>query len=327
MGSAISDSWLYSALIYKSSEKKEISVVDNPDFDFNFGGDDRAEMIAEAGRLISAGGSDLSGSGETAPTANEKAARLLTQLNQEVAEFGAYPDVIELKEEHFTAHGLAVPPRFKDLSLTAKFYWLRLPITLSPMEDHPFTKLECAVEFNSDTTSAHLRPKAHLILPDRKFQQLAEFSDGLELRIGENFEFEASAGKLKLGAGEAKLETGAGVDAKVAAKLGFAAGPFTYRVKKAKLDHSTAGTEKVFWRLADAEFIQENDPDLIVVLHVPREVKQVEIAAALQTYHSFNLWAATPASVLQFARDRVVNFFRKGAPARDTKVWDITPSL
>jgi len=148
--------------------------------------------------------------------------------------------VIELKEEHFTTHGLIIPPRFKDLNLTAKFYWLRLPITLSPMENYAFTKLQCAVEFNSGATSGHLRPKAHLILPDRKFQQLLE--------VSESFEFEVPSGGLKLEAGEAKLKTGASVDAKIAAKMDFAAGSFTYRVKKTKLDHSPAGTEKVFWR-------------------------------------------------------------------------------
>jgi len=58
------------------------------DFDFNFSGDDRAAMIAEAERLISAEDSELSGSGQTLSITSEAASSLLTQLNEAVAEFG-----------------------------------------------------------------------------------------------------------------------------------------------------------------------------------------------------------------------------------------------
>jgi hypothetical protein len=148
-------------------------------------------------------------------------------------------------------------------------------------------------------------------------------NDSLEFHIGENFEFEATTPPLD--AGLAKAE--AGVDAKAAAQLGFVAGPFKHSVKKAELEHSPAGTEKVFWRMSEARFVQEDDPTFIVVMQVPREVKEVKIAAAMQAYHSFNLWAADLSAVMGFLRERVATFFSKGAPIRDTKVWDITPKL
>lgn len=305
-----------------------MSTLNQTDFDFNFSGTERAALLSEADETIRSLLSELSDTKQGgASSADDAASRLLTQLNREVAELGAYPEILELKEDHFTAHGLTVPPRFKDMSQQARFYWLRLPLTLAPMENYPFTKLECAVEFNPGVNEGHLRPTAQMILPDRKFQQLLAVNDSLELRIGENFEFEATTGNVKLAAGAGKTEAEAGVEAKAAAQLGFVAGPFVHRVKKALLEHSPTGTEKVIWRLADAQFFQEDAPTLIVVLRVPNAVQKVEISAALQAYHEFNLWAADLSAVVSYFSDRLKNFFRQGAPTRDTRVWDITPSL
>lgn len=305
---------------------------DNLTFDYDLGEADRKEFLREAQQTVAALRSDLSGTGirggaKMADPAAVAASNLLQQLNEETAEFSSYPDVIELREEHFKDHGLSVPPRFKELGKHSRFYWLRFPITLAPLENRPFHKLECGVEFNPGVGDGHLRPRALMILPDRKFKQLLEVDDSLELRIGENFEFEADTGSLAapLAVGGAKAR--AGVEAKAAAKLGFIAGPFKYTIKRAELEHSPTGSEKVFWRISDTTLLHEDEPTLIVVLQVPREVREVKIAAAMQAYHSFNTWAASLSDVIDYFGERLATFFRRGAPIRDTKVWDITHSL
>jgi len=300
------------------------------DFEFNFAETNRTNLLDEAQKTLEAIASD-SVLGNRAPDgadlkpdpAVEAASRLLNQLNEETAEFSAYPDVLELKESHFVKHGLAVPVRFKDKSKTSRFFWLRFPITLAPLEDRPFHKLECAVEFNPGVTDGHLRPRAEMILPDRKFNTLLEAHQSLELRIGENFEFEAAVPPIDAGLARAD----ASVDAKAAAQLGLVAGPFKYSVKKATLEHSSPGAAKVFWRMSEERFFQQDDPLFVVVMEVPKEVKEVKIAAAMQAYHSFNFWAANLSAVAEYIGERVATFFRKGAPLRDTKIWDITPRL
>jgi hypothetical protein len=297
------------------------------DFEYNFGETDRAELLSSAGQTVRALTSELGAEGQTTDSAVSSASLLLQQLNEETAELGSYPDIVKLEEEHFTKHGLAVPARFKDLSERFRFYWVRFPITLAPLENRPFNKLEYAVEFNPGVSEGHLRPRAHLILPDRKIKQLLEINNSLEVQIGENFEFEVATGKIdaQLGAAQAKVE--AGVEAKAAAKMGFVAGPFKYTVKKAELEHSPAGTEKVFWRMSEARFFETDDPTFIVVLQVPKGVEQVKIAAAMQAYHSFNMWAASLSDVISYFGEQVANFFRKGAPIPDQKVWDISHDL
>jgi len=302
-------------------------------FSFDFGGSDRQDLLAEATRTIKGVTSEL-GPESAAPEAKaaSPALRLLEELNAEVAEFGAYPEVLPLREEHFTLHQLPVPPRFADLSLKNDFFWVRLPINLSSQPNRPFNKLECAVEFNPGGGDPHLRPSARLILPDRKFAKLLEVQDSLSLHINEEFEFEAGLPKKEAG-GEPGAELpvkgaiGGEVEAKAAGGLGFVAGPFTYRIKKAQIEHSGTGLEKVFWRITGAEFFQEDQPTLVIVLQVPKTLTEVKIAAALQAYHYFNLGAAGITELLRYFGERLKSFFEKGAPKPATTEWNISPSL
>ena len=224
-----------------------------------------------------------------------------------------FPDVIRLEEEHFTKHGLPVPVRFQELNRQNQFFWLRFPITLFAPEDMPFNKLECAVEFNPGVADGYLRPRAQMILPDRKFKQASRPTRGFELRINENFEFEAGSPKLDLEAGDARRQRPGRRRRQGRRQMGFVAGPFTYRLKKAIVDHSPVA-RKVLWRLTGAEFFQEDDPTLIVVLQVPRAVKDVKIAAALQAYHQFNPWTSALGKAFRYLTKRDADFFSKGAP-------------
>lgn len=300
-----------------------MSSSNNFDFDFNFEGTDRAALLSEMSALYS----ELSGEEPSPDAATDPASRLLVQLEQEIAEFGTYPDVLKLSETDFTNRGLTVPTRFRNLSEQYKFYWLRFPVTFHLPSNWYFNKLECAVEFNPETTDGHLRPRACMILPDRKFQKQLEFSDGIELRIGDNFEFEATSGDISIQAGQAQTTAKASVEAKAASNLGLLAGPFTYSLKKAKVTHNDPGDSRVFWRIDGAEFFQENSPTLIVILQVPKVVEQVKIAAALQAYHHPDFWNAELGDVMRFVKEKTRTFFRKGTPLRHTKPWDITPSL
>ncbi len=120
----------------------------------------------------------------------DPAARLLEELDNEVARFSPELEVLELLEEHFSQHGLAVPVRFKDESRDHPFFWVRFPLTLMPASQKPFCRLKCALEFNPGDDPR--RPSTKLILPDRRFVDLMEAHTGLSLSINESFEFSPS---------------------------------------------------------------------------------------------------------------------------------------
>jgi hypothetical protein len=153
-----------------------------------------------------------------------------------------------------------------------------------------------------------------LILPDRRFREIAGANLDLDVRINEKFEFEAAAGGL------------AAVDAKAAAGAGFVAGPFRYSFKRALVDHTAPGAEKVFWTMQDSTFNENDDLAFIVVLQVPKEVQTVEIAGALQASHGFDV-AANLGDLLQYFGRRLTSFFKTGAPTIARQVWNISPLL
>lgn len=297
------------------------------DFDYNFGESDRSQLLDEAAQTVRALKTNLGSTTSPSDSPEDPALSLLAQLGQETAEFGAYPQVVRMREKNFTEAGMNVPHQFRELSKTNKFYWLHFPINLFPLQNLPFYKLECGVEFNREVVHGHLRPRAQLILPDRKFLEILRLEDSVELRIGEDFEFTADSGSLEGQVGMAKAKGKAAVDVKAAGKLGLVAGPFTYRLKRAQIERSEVNNEKVRWRVAGAEFFQEEYPAFIVVLQVPKAVIEVKIEAALQAYHKPNLASMGLGEVIKYFGSGLATFFRAGAPAKATKVWDITPSL
>jgi hypothetical protein len=296
-------------------------------FDFDFAGQDRAQLLAEVKREVKAYNVELKGD-ERRPDAETRAAlKLLDGMNREVAEFGAFPDVIKLDEADFAAHGQQVPPRFAELTRQHRFYWVRFPVTLSPVKSKPFVKLECAVEFNPGVGDGHLRPRAHLILPDRRFSELVQINESLDLRLGVSGELDVATPRLDFQLGAAKAKAGAGFDAAANAKAEVKVGPFAFRVRSADVWHTPAGTEKVFWRLSGAEFVHEDDPTFIVVLQVPREIAEVRVSAALQAYHRASFGVTPLSDAFDYFIDRLAAFLSAGAPVRSIKVWDITPRL
>jgi hypothetical protein len=293
---------------------------------FDMGGINRQSLLAEAAEQIDLQTAHL---GDRTPQPREtKAGELLRALHDgDVAEFAAFPTLYRITEKHFLEHNRAVPVRFEQLARDCNFYWLYLPMTLFPARNWAFNRLEVAIEFNPGSAIAHTRPTAYQILPQKHFQTLLEVSDSLEIRIGENFEFIASASVPPVQMGVANSQIDAGVDVKAATKMGLVVGPFEYRIKRARIDHTAPGLEKVFWRLDGAQFFQNNDVPLIVIVQVPRETQKVQITAAMQAYRFFNLASADLQQAIQDLPKALRDFFSGGIPLRDEKLWDITPRL
>jgi hypothetical protein len=234
--------------------------------------------------------------------------------------------MLELNASHFELYGWDTPKQFQDLSKTQRFFWMQVPVFLSQMENMPFSKLELAIEFNPADTGPR-RPTSVLIFPDKKIKQLARFEQGVSLKVGENFELEVAALKMDVQAGAAKAKGKVGVDLGASGGFNLALGPFTYDLKKLELEHTDIGNSKVFWKVFSTKYLHEQRPTFIVVLQVPREVKELKVAAAMQAYHQFDVGAAGLGQALKVFRDKLANFFRKGAPLQDTTVWDLTSKL
>jgi len=299
---------------------------DSLDFSFSqdLSGIDRAALLQEAAQRMDALEGHLGMDAGKAATEEGKAVRAMVN---DVAEFAGYPQVYKITDKDFVKAKFAVPASFTKLTKDYTFYWLFFPVVLFPQYNWAFNRLELEVKMRSDDPAPHLQPVAHQILPNQQFQSLVQADTNLEITLGENFEFSARVPTLSASAGVLSGAVGAGVDVKGAAGAGLVLGPFNYHVKRAKIQHTTTGAERVFWRLDGAEFFQEDAPQPVIVARVPKTAKEVHIEASLYAYRYFNLAAAGLQSAIASLPKALRLFFEGNLPLGSSASWDLTPSL
>lgn len=299
--------------------------MEETDFSFDMQGIDRHALLTEAAARLDALSSFL-GVGEAAGDA--EAAALLRELDGDTIGFPDFPIVYKITDRTYLTHSLKVPVNFTTLTQNFNFYWLYVPIALFPKSAlRGFRKLEMIIEFNRGETVPHLRPQAYQILPNERFQTLLEVSGNVEVRLDENFELSASTPQMDVNLGYASAKAGAGMTVKEAAGLGMVLGPYIYRLKRAKITHTHPGLAKVRWTLDGAEFFQDDSPELIVVIQVPKEVTQLKVVAAMQAYRHFSLLPSRLQRAVDDFPEWIQKFLRAGMPVPGTATWDITPRM
>jgi hypothetical protein len=295
------------------------------EFGFNMEGVDRNALLADAAERLNV----LSGhlGGEVERVGDSPLAALVKELQADAAEFAKSPLVQKITDKTFTDGNLQIGDRFKELTKDHNLYCIDFPVYLHAKRGWGFNKLEVIVEFNPEDSDPITRPKAIRIMPEKKFETQLQAGTHLEVGLDENLDFSAKSGTMEAQTGNAQISAGAGAGAKLASGLNLVAGPFKYDVKKAKIEHSAIGLEKVFWRLDGAEFFQESDFPLVVVLQVPKETKAVKVAAVMQVSRYFSLLSADLQDAVAELGRRFRTFFEAGIPIQDQKLWDLTPRL
>lgn len=294
-------------------------------FSFNMDGMDRDTLLNDAAERLDALAGYLGDIEEDSTPSPERKA--VEELMGDVVRFAGFPVVYKITDQDFLTRHLSIPVRFRDLTRTYNFYSVYFPIALFPRHNGSFNRLEMSVKFNPDETVQHTRPKAYQILPAKKFLTQLELRGHIEVGMDGNFEFSAQGAIDQVNLGVVGGQASAGIDAKLAAGTGAVIGPFVYRIKRAKIDHTAIGLEEVFWRLDGAEFFQEDDPPLIVIMQVPKETQAVNITAQLQVYRYFHFLGAELQEMIRELPRAIRDFFTGGMPIRRDASWDITPRL
>jgi hypothetical protein len=293
--------------------------TENLDFSFDLANVNRQSLLHEAGNFIDAERSHLSG--KSGPVVRTDEGDLIRDLTQDNATLASTPDVYPITDEVFLNQQRPVPVALKELSEHFKFFWIRFAVGLMPRRNWAFNRIEVKVVFNPGG-DPNTRPKGYQIFPDKKFQDLMKVSTHLEVSLDEKFEFSAKAA-----ADVALAKAGASADVGGAAGLKIVAGPFNYRIARAKIDNSGTGLDWVFWRMDGLEFFQEDRPEFIVILQVPREATDFKIKAAMQASRFFNFAAANVQDAIKALPAKLMSFFGAGAPLGDQKNWDLTEKL
>jgi hypothetical protein len=283
---------------------------------------ERARALAEAQDEILelSGGTRSGGEGARAPAGQMDAYRLMRELKTEVAEYGAFPDVIPFTEKSFGEYGWPVPKGFDHLDTLFRFYWVRFPVVLRPAEKSPFTRLEYQIEFGAAIDDPRMKPKAHLIFPAKKFTELLNVNTNVELGVSGDVQGSGGIPTVNLSYVGVPVSAGASASGSARADVTVKIGPFDLAMRRAEIDHSAEGAQKVYWLLANTRLIREDNPSPVVVLQVPKDVAAVDVVAQLQAFHS-PTFGLELSQIFAFLSSKVQGMLGKGAPIHEERRW------
>ena len=261
-------------------------------FDFDFEDQDSAQLLLQAKQEI-LGFKDLLGTGEkdAADEEIQKAEEYFAALQSGKLEFTrAEPTVFPLNLGYFEKNDMPVPKNFPDLSAQGRFYWMEMPLFLVPGKN-PFYKLQFSMEFGEDVSGGKTIPRVHSAFPASKFAEYATIKGEFNFGLGEDLTFTSAAGidnvalPTNIPIVKASADGKLSVNAKLASKFGFIAGPYSHTFKSALVDCRFAG-ERVLWTITDKQSLKENNPIFIVILMVSKEVVDVRVKAYAQAHRS-----------------------------------------
>lgn len=291
--------------------------------------DERSLFLEEVSKTARDMGSTLDASAPLTP-AGESAQRiqeLTSELDKDVAEFSPRLQVIPLNERDFAMHSLALSPDIAALMTRFNFYLVNIPITLFPKAGCGFVQLNCIVEFSPGIPTAE-RAVAYQIFPDQEWQDIIKFEQGLAVGLDEKLEFKVDTARLKVEMPALSSEAKAAIGVKAAGNAGLVLGPFNYKIRRPKIQTAGRGNVKVHWRLDSAEYFEQEEPRLGVLLQVPKQISRVDAVGVLKATRDVHFLTANLRNVLELVRERTRNFFETGTPKTAGQPWlDIMAGL
>jgi hypothetical protein len=216
-----------------------------------------------------------------------------------------------------------VPVGADELVREFRFYWLSLPMSLWARPGWGFNRLEAKAEFEAEGGATTFD-----LLPDQAFATRFSVNTSLDLGVDAGMHFSAKAPVFAVGVpGVAGASAGASAGADAGIKTKLVVGPFDYRLTAAKVKHSAPGLDHAFWRLDGAEYVEESDPGLRVVVRIPKETGSMRVTVTIQARRYFSVMNARFQEAVRSLPDAIANFFKGGTPLGDSGTWDLSPEM
>jgi hypothetical protein len=199
-------------------------------------------------------------------------------------------------------------------TMTGSTLWeVRVPLTLFPRRDHGFSRVEVLVEFSNEQDAKGVRVLE--LQPAARVQVMAraEMGGSLELHT-----------RAKLGL-PVPLPTGTSVVEAAAEVYGKAeAAQLTYQTARDCVLAEVVRGHGARWRLddpRDRERFGAESHQLSAVVEVAVGAAPVHAAGYLQAYSDVNWLSASLGTVWTQLTERILAFFKRGAPAEAYAEW------
>jgi hypothetical protein len=295
-------------------------------FEFEMTNEDRQALLTEAAHRLDVLKGPMAPGGELPQTAEGDFVRTLAE---DEGKFARSPIIRKITNHEYLSRNLPVPFNLNEMFKKYRFYFLEFPFELDPAAGWGFNKLEVRIDFNPDGPVGEEQPKISQIFPDPKFEKLFEANANLHVGINANAEFSAEGFEIDIPTGQATFKVKSDAGAEAGGKTGFVIGPMNYSVKRALINHRGTGKEWVRWEIAGTQLNKGDDPRLMVITQVPRQIKQVKIRGQLLASRYFTLANYSLVEAVKRLGDTFRRFFEGGAPYfhRTIPDWDVTENM
>ena len=231
------------------------------------------------------------------------------------------PQIYRLDARLLDRNRSDVPVESSELVRQFRFYWLSLPVSLWARPGWGFNRLEAKAQFEAEGGATTFD-----LLPDQEFTTRFSLNASIDLGVDAGMRFSAEAPVLAVGVpGVASASAEAKADADANAKL--VVGPFDYRVTAAKVKHSAVGLDHAFWRLDGAEYVDERDPGLRVVVRIPKATESMSVTVTIQARRYFSIMNARFQEAVRSLPNAIANFFTGGTPLGARGTWDLSQEM
>lgn len=296
-------------------------MTDEFDFDegLPFDATERSDFLADAAGALDRLGMHYGEGGQQGTTDIGDFAR---EFANDVAEVQK-PQIYRLDAALLDRDRSDVPVEAGELVRAHRFYWLSLPVSLWARPGWGFNRLEAKAQFDAEGGATTFD-----LLPDQAFATRFSLNASLDLGVDAGMRFSAQAPVLAVGMpGVAGASADAKAQASAEAKTKLVVGPFDYKLTAARVRHSPPGLDHAFWRLDSAEYVDERDPGLRVVVRIPKETESMKVTVTIQARRYFAVMNARFQEAVSSLPAAIANFFKGGTPLGASGTWDLSQEM
>jgi hypothetical protein len=232
---------------------------------------------------------------------------------------------LRIRRRAFEEHGLLLSPAIA-ASMIGKdgydYYVIAIPTLLYPGRGAEYRLLECQFTFTADKKSR--QPAIESVFPEPQWKPVLEWGGSLHLALDTLLQWGVEGEGLEAALGNLSGELAGRVANSNALTSFIKIAPFAYSLGRMEIV-AEKSSQKAMWRLDSKESIRGRDGRFVVLLKAPKEVKQIQIEAAVQAEPSFQWLFAQVEHVFKRLPAAIQAIIRreKGLPLQDFQTWTL----
>ena len=176
----------------------------------------------------------------------------------------------------FKALNIELDPLLQKQRQSYEFYYMIMPISLSPKRGATFERVECELKFGPDGLKS---PIVETIFPQTKWRSVLSWGGGMSLALNGRLDWEIGLpdnDTLQQVQQLAGIPT-ANIKTNNEMKAHILVPDYSFQMGRVETNATGVGNSYCRWRIEDPQLEQTESANLVVVFKVPKEIETIEL--------------------------------------------------